>query len=111
MSNQQADMRQHEHEMREAFEKYMREEHAWTFPDGWEMDMSYRNALTIWQAATLAAEARIRELEADAERYRWLREGCNDKGSAASFLVENYYGMEWDEKIDAALTKHKENQG
>jgi hypothetical protein len=54
------------------------------------------------------ATRKLEEASKDARRYRWLREGCNDKGSAASFLVENYYGMEWDEKIDAALTEHKE---
>lgn len=46
--------------------------------------------------------ARVAELERDAGRYRWLREGCNDKGSKASLIAANHYGFEWDAAIDAA---------
>lgn len=39
----------------------------------------------------------------DAERYRWLKQGCSDKGTKASHIAENLYGFEWDEAIDAAM--------
>ena len=46
---------------------------------------------------------KIAELEADAKRYRWLREGCDEKGSRASRIAANLYGMEWNENIDKAM--------
>jgi hypothetical protein len=45
---------------------------------------------------------RIAELETDAARYRWLRDGCCDKDTAASRIAQNEYGMHWDAAIDAA---------
>ncbi len=46
---------------------------------------------------------RIAELESDAARYRWLRQGCCDKDTAASRIAQNEYGMHWDAAIDAAM--------
>lgn len=39
----------------------------------------------------------------DAERYRWLREGCNEKYTKASFIASQKYGFEWDKAIDQAM--------
>jgi hypothetical protein len=50
-------------------------------------------------------EMEFLELLRDAERYRWLRDGCDTKGSSASHIAANCYGMEWDAKIDAAIQK------
>lgn len=41
----------------------------------------------------------------DAARYRWLRDGCNEKGSRASHIAANFYGMEWDAAIDDAIRR------
>lgn len=46
--------------------------------------------------------AQVAELEKDAKRYRWLRDGCCDKDTAASRIAQNEYGMHWDAAIDAA---------
>lgn len=51
----------------------------------------------------LAAERARDEAGRDAARYRWLRNGCNEKQSEASRIANNLYGMEWDAAIDAAL--------
>ena len=53
----------------------------------------------------LRAEAEA--LRKDAERYRWLRDGCNYKHSAANSIAVNRYGMERDAEIDAALDATK----
>jgi len=47
--------------------------------------------------------AELEALRKDAERYRWLRNGCDDKGSPATRIAANCYGMEWDAAIDAAM--------
>ena len=44
----------------------------------------------------------------DAARYRWLRDGCDIKGSAASRIASDCYGLEWDKLIDAARAQDKE---
>ncbi len=46
--------------------------------------------------------AQVAELEKDAKRYQWLRDGCCDKDTAASRIAQNEYGMHWDAAIDAA---------
>jgi len=56
-------------------------------------------ALDAPQAVATALPA----LQKDAERYRWLRAGCDEKQSAASSIAANCYGLEWDAKIDAAM--------
>lgn len=45
------------------------------------------------------------ECRKDAARYQWLREGCNEKHSAASRIVTNRYGFEWDDSIDIAMKR------
>ena len=50
-----------------------------------------------------ALRKRAEDAERDAARYLWLRDGCNDKHSAASHIAANCYGMEWDAEIDAAI--------
>lgn len=40
----------------------------------------------------------------DAARYRWLRNGCDQKDSAATRIAAKCYGLEWDERIDAAMS-------
>jgi hypothetical protein len=47
-------------------------------------------------------EARLAAAEADAGRYRWLRDGNNEKGTKAHKIAVRLYGFEWDEAIDAA---------
>ena len=47
--------------------------------------------------------AEVEALRKDAERYRWLRDGCNHKRSEATRIAVNLYGMEWDAAIDAAM--------
>lgn len=42
-------------------------------------------------------------LQADAARYRWLREGCCHKGTVASRIARDAYGMDWDACIDRAM--------
>lgn len=49
------------------------------------------------------AEAECDRLSKDAERYRWLRDGCDNKGTPASWIAHNHYGKDWDDAIDAAL--------
>ena len=46
----------------------------------------------------------IETLRKDAERYRWLRDGCDHKRSEATRIAVNLYGMEWDAAIDAAMS-------
>lgn len=50
----------------------------------------------------------VAALRADAERYRWLRDGCDDKLSEATRIAADCYGMEWDAAIDAARAALKE---
>ncbi len=61
-------------------------------------------AATAAEAADTITElrSRVAELEQDAARYRWLRDGCCDKDTAASRIAQNEYGMHWDAAIDAA---------
>ena len=47
------------------------------------------------------------ELRKDAERYRWLRDGNDNKKSAACHIAVNCYGLEWDDAIDAAIAQGK----
>lgn len=44
-------------------------------------------------------------LRKDAERYRWLRDGNNDENSEATRIAMHYYGGEWDEMIDIAMSE------
>ena len=44
-------------------------------------------------------------LRKDAERYRWLRDGNDNKKSAACHIAVNCYGIEWDAAIDAAIAQ------
>ncbi len=50
-------------------------------------------------------EMEFLEMKRDAERYRWLRDGCNEKRSAASRIAADCYGLEWDARIDAAMAE------
>lgn len=47
----------------------------------------------------------MRRMAKDAARYRWLRDGCDEKHSEATRISSNCYGMEWDAAIDAARRK------
>lgn len=51
--------------------------------------------------------AEVEALKADAGRYRWLREGCNDKASVATRIATRFWGMEWDAAIDAARAQEQ----
>lgn len=116
-----------EQEMREAFE-------AWLYPgNGCGCNESMWKA---WQAATLAAEARIRELEAaEKDVYRLVtalkdvvgvHDAPNNCYSTGPMTGDPFYDLvrcpsccalslisEIENKrvLDAALTEHKENQG
>ena len=48
------------------------------------------------------------DLRKDAERYRWLRDGNDNKKSAACHIAVNCYGLEWDDAIDAATTQERQ---
>ncbi len=68
-----------------------------------------RVALRAYATAALSAQAaELEALRADAERYRWLRDGCDDKLSEATRIAADCYGMEWDAAIDAARAALKE---
>lgn len=47
----------------------------------------------------------------DAERYRWLKSGNDEKHSRATFIAQNMYGMEWDDAIDAELAAQAKQRG
>jgi hypothetical protein len=64
------------------------------------MAREQRNAVT---AKLDAMQAECDELRKDAERYRWLRDGNNEKESEAVHIAVNFYGFEWDEMIDIAM--------
>ena len=55
----------------------------------------------------LVQRDRLEKAEKDAERYRWLRDGCDEKGNAASHIAANCYGMEWNALIDTAMEASK----
>ncbi len=69
-----------------------------------------REIAEVW--ALLDAErekaAMVDELRKDAERYRWLRDGNDNKKSAACHIAVNCYGLEWDAAIDAAIAQEGE---
>lgn len=52
--------------------------------------------------------AMVDELRKDAERYRWLRDGNDNKKSAACHIAVNCYGLEWDAAIDAAIAQERQ---
>lgn len=49
--------------------------------------------LQAWLAALQSADERVRELEKDAARYRWLRKGANDEVAVVCGLGAMDYGM------------------
>ena len=68
-----------------------------------------KTSIPAAELATLrenAAEAD--ELRKDAERYRWLRDGNDNKKSAACHIAVNCYGLEWDDAIDAAIAQERQ---
>lgn len=65
-------------------------------------DKGRRAEVAVLKDDIIALRARVAELEQDAARYRWLRDGCCDKDTAASRIAQNEYGMHWDAAIDAA---------
>lgn len=81
---------------------------AWwrdNFEAGTPQDASFaeaeRCARVVWMAA-LASRPAVDADKRDAERYRWLRDGCDEKHSRASHIAKHCYGLEWDAAIDAA---------
>lgn len=55
------------------------------------------------QSATIHVQAvAIQALQADAERYRWLRDGNDAKYSKAMQIATKHFGLEWDDLIDRA---------
>lgn len=75
------------------------------FPDGLVFPKITGDLLAVVETA--AAPVAQGDAE-DAERYRWLRDGCDTKGSAASRIASDCYGLEWDKLIDAARAQAKE---
>jgi len=69
--------------------------------DNWCTTPVFAKPKTSIPAAELAT------LRKDAERYRWLRDGNDNKKSAACHIAVNCYGLEWDDAIDAALAQGK----
>ena len=41
----------------------------------------------------------------DAARYRWLRDGNDDKYSRATYVARNLFGFEWDSEIDREIAQ------
>lgn len=67
-----------------------------------------RNSIPAAELASLREKAAMAdELRKDAERYRWLRDGNDNKKSAACHIAVNCYGLEWDDAIDAAIAQGK----
>lgn len=59
--------------------------------------------------ATDELQRRVAELEANDRRYRWLRDGNDDKTSSyARDLANKHYGSEWDRIIDADILADRE---
>lgn len=52
----------------------------------------------------------IESAGADSERYRWLRDGCDDKLSEATRIAANCYGIEWDAAIDSAIARSTQKE-
>ena len=74
-----------------------------------ELFMHDDAAMLAYATKAVAAQAaELEALRADAERYRWLRDGCDDKLSEATRIAADCYGMEWDAAIDAARAALKE---
>ena len=56
-----------------------------------------------------ALEVQLAEARKDAERYRWLKNGCNDKGTTATHIAKDLFGFEWNRSIDAAMAQERQN--
>ena len=119
-----------EQEMREAFEKwvatkYQVYEGVFATKDGEyyrhispkddnDFDADVQSLFVCYQAATIAAEARIRELEADAERVDWIEKhgyGIRSKENGHKNLVLWFHEGNVRQAVDRAIAEHKENQG
>jgi hypothetical protein len=61
------------------------------------------DALELADKRIAELEAQLSECQKDAERYRWLRNECDYTDSTGARIVNNYYGLEWDVVIDAAI--------
>lgn len=59
--------------------------------------------IKVKSSALTALISRLRAAEMDAARYRWLREGCDEKQSMATHIAAHLYGLEWDAAIDTAM--------
>ena len=63
-----------------------------------------RRLQRCWPTNSIPA-TELERLRKDAERYRWLRDGNDNKKSAACHIAVNCYGLEWDDAIDAAIAQ------
>ena len=58
-------------------------------------------------AQIAALDVQLAEARKDAERYRWLKNGCNDKGTTATHIAKDLFGFEWNRSIDAAMAQEQ----
>ena len=116
-----------EQEMREAFEEKFpvpaliewndtRGEYWPTHDDtkwwGHTVANAHNMRLAAWQAATLAAEARIRELEAVANEYYDLIKHINSGGDFDEFVNGRSFAALTESNFSSSLERqYKENQG
>ena len=70
----------------------------------WESDLCAQALDSMKQL-----EAQLAEARKDAERYRWLKNGCNDKGTTATHIAKDLFGFEWNRSIDAAIAQEQPN--
>lgn len=79
--------------------------HGSTGPAGFARGIAA--VIAEWEAGREQAEAVQPDVVRDAERYRWLRNENNDKGTKGIHIAQNLYGIEWDAAIDAAIAQQK----
>ena len=58
-------------------------------------------------AQIAALEVQLAEARKDAERYRWLKNECNDKGTTGTYIARELFGFEWNRAIDAAIAQEQ----
>ena len=68
----------------------------------WESDLCAQALDSMKQL-----EAQLAEARKDAERYRWLKNECNDKGTAGTYIARELFGFEWNRAIDAVIAQEQ----
>lgn len=63
-----------------------------------------------WEVYVAALEADLAELRADAERYRWLRENCQDAPDEWGVAAQLYFGTYASGNLDAAIDAARQSE-